>query len=212
MYQQSWRFVDPLVCSSVVVYVGVFTARWKGRLDSIKRGRFLDQLVLQNVAIPRLTWRCAVRPNTLRLACRFVILYCRRHRAAELPQSAAHARQSCWNSEAERPWRSWGIWTWTWAWERTLMIERWLRGWDSLTVASRCLRTCWSWTRNYGDACLLWRGSKREEELLSRQTSVLALFKSSSGTRASPPVMLDIGDGGLLTRLQFKRKCLFPEL
>jgi hypothetical protein len=32
---------------------------------------------------------------------------------------------------------------------------------------------------------------------LSRQCSVLAFFKSSSGTRASPPVLLDIGDDHL---------------
>jgi hypothetical protein len=34
---------------------------------------------------------------------------------------------------------------------------------------------------------------KEKKRSLSRQTSVLDFLKSSSGTRASPPVLLDIG-------------------
>lgn len=38
---------------------------------------------------------------------------------------------------------------------------------------------------------------KKMKRSLSRQCSVLTFFKSSSGTRASPPVPLDIGDDDL---------------
>jgi hypothetical protein len=36
----------------------------------------------------------------------------------------------------------------------------------------------------------------RWKEFLSRQSSVLDFFKSSSGTLASPPVLLDTADDG----------------
>ena len=41
-------------------------------------------------------------------------------------------------------------------------------------------------------ACLLWGDSEGEEEILSRQTSVIAFFESFSRTGALPLVLLDI--------------------
>ena len=46
------------------------------------------------------------------------------------------------------------------------------------------------------------------EEVISPQISVFDFLKSSSDTRALPPVLLDIVDDKQMTRPQFKRKCL----
>jgi len=66
-------------------------------------------------------------------------------------------------------------------------------------LAARCLGTLiqisskQNWTSNYGDSCcevIL----KESRGSLSRHTSVLDFLKSSSGTPASPSVLLETGD------------------
>jgi hypothetical protein len=53
---------------------------------------------------------------------------------------------------------------------------------------------------------------KEQKRSLSRQTSVLDFFKSSSGTHSSPPVLLGIGDMIQTTLLQFKAQSLLLKL
>jgi hypothetical protein len=55
---------------------------------------------------------------------------------------------------------------------------------------------------------------KEKERTLYRQNSVLDLLKSSSVTRASPPVLLDIADDDKQIRIrqQFKTKCILFSL
>ena len=76
----------------------------------------------------------------------------------------------------------------------------WLRDLDWLRLASSFLSTltgmCSSSNRTGNCGTLASFGEiLKETRSLSHQTSVLDFFKSSSGTRASPPELLDIGDG-----------------
>jgi hypothetical protein len=53
---------------------------------------------------------------------------------------------------------------------------------------------------------------REKERSLSRQTTVLDFFQSSSGTRASLPVLLDIVDDDGDDPSTFKGKCLLLQL
>jgi hypothetical protein len=66
--------------------------------------------------------------------------------------------------------------------------------------------------KNYELRSLLCRNSQRERTLWSRQNSVFDSFKTSTGDRASPSVVLDSGCDDPHTRMQFKRKCLLLKL
>ena len=77
------------------------------------------------------------------------------------------------------PWRLWS----------------WMRALDSMKMASRCLKTLTGKSREYQQLHKeLWGGSEGEEKVFASAASVFDFFKSSSGTRVSPPVLLDIGD------------------
>ena len=85
--------------------------------------------------------------------------------------------------------------------ERTMTVRK-LAEWLELTdkLASRCLRTMNGTSseqqqldRELWGYLLHVRRFWRRRRGLYRQTSVLHFFKSSSGTRTSPPVLLDTG-------------------
>jgi hypothetical protein len=52
-----------------------------------------------------------------------------------------------------------------------------------------------NWARNNEDDCLLWADCEGEAEVSVWSNFALCFFKLPSGTRASPPVLLDtVGD------------------
>ena len=85
------------------------------------------------------------------------------------------------------PWRFWS----------------WLRGLDWLKLLSRCMRTLTGTgigqqqqqlDEELWDACLIWGDSEGVEEVCVSPDLSAWFLQSSSETRASPPVLLDIGD------------------
>jgi hypothetical protein len=102
----------------------------------------------------------------------------------ELKNLILNLRRGPWRSEVD-----WVAWT------------DWLTSWY-LSFGGHWLEQAASssnWTKNYEDACLLAcllafckEIPKKKKRSLSRQTSVTAFFESSSRTRASPPLLLDI--------------------
>jgi hypothetical protein len=93
--------------------------------------------------------------------------------------------------------------------ERTMTVSRFTEGVEITEAGFRCLRTSVRTRSKQQQASMkmfvCYEILKEKKSSLSWQASVLDIFKSSSGTRTSPAVLLDTEDADPHDPFQLKR-------
>jgi hypothetical protein len=117
-------------------------------------------------------------------------------------RSRTHTRLSCGYSATECRWRSSGTWAWDWiSGEDFHSFGSRLRGFDSLKLASRCVKTLSQRSDEQkhldNGLCGPLLAMRFRRKSLPLQTSVPDFLKSSSVIRVLPPVLLHTGDDNL---------------